>query len=159
MSKDKTDDTLKSLQEELNNIVKDLDEEGLLFMIEQANVLRYNMQVDKINSVKMKQQAEQKKNKKTDSGKQLIEIIPDENKANFIIQIDTCRKFISRQDFRNMVQVSQSESEMSQAAKNLFNWLMKERKDFLIDNNIQSKNDPRLKGLVQEIISKYKVKQ
>ena len=40
----------------------------------------------------------------------------------------------------------------------MFNWMMKERKDFLIDNNIQNNNDARLAELIKLIKSKYKAK-
>ena len=42
------------LQNELIKLIKTIDEQGLLHLIQQANILRYNMQVDKINKEKDK---------------------------------------------------------------------------------------------------------
>jgi hypothetical protein len=149
----KTSQTAK-LQNELIKSIKELNDEGLLFMIQQANVLKYNMQVDMINREKQKLIGNQKSNLK--SG---VEIIPGEQNRNFIIQLGTARKFLSREDFRSMVLIVQEKDSIKELSSRLFRWMEKERRDILIDCNIRNSSNPLLIELIKQIKSKYKVKK
>ena len=46
------DDTRKELLKELRSLLKDIPEEGLLFLIKQANTILYNMRVEELNKAK-----------------------------------------------------------------------------------------------------------
>ncbi len=149
------------LQNELIKLIKDIDEEGILFLIEQANVIKYNMQVDMINKEKQKLMSESKKvsGDSTDNSTYTdIEIIPGEENKNFIVRLGTARKFLSRPDFKSIVTIAQSQDGIGDTAKRLFRWLEKERKDFLIDCNIRNAANPLLIEFIKVIKSKYKVK-
>ena len=136
------------------------DEENLLFMIQQTNVIKYNMQVDKINNEQQKISHNSKTSKKSrvqhGSG---IEIIPGEENKNFIIQMGVARKFFSRPDFRSMVMIAQNPDSIKLVSTRLYNWLNKERRDVLIDCNIRSSSNPLLVELIKLIKKKYKVKK
>ncbi|MBN2547191.1 MAG: hypothetical protein JXB50_15420 [Spirochaetes bacterium] len=144
------------LQNELKKLIKNIDEEGLIFLIKQANVILYNMQVDKINNMQLQNQ-KSGKNKPKANAYDPIEIITGENNSNFIIRIDTTRKFFSVEDFRSMVKICQLDVNEKEKGARLFRWLMNERKDFLIDNNIRDGNNPNLKNLIEMIKSRYKI--
>lgn len=142
------------LQNELKELIKKVDEEGLIFLIKQANVIVYNMQVDKVNNMQTQKGGKNKaKNKSTYDS---IEIIAGENNSNFIIRIDTTRKFFTVEDFRSMVKICQLDVSEIEKGPRLFRWLMNERKDFLIDNNIRDGNDPNLIKLIEMIKGRYK---
>ena len=49
VAKKKTDTQRARLEKELSEAIKQVDEEGLIFLIQQAQVLIHNVQVDKIN--------------------------------------------------------------------------------------------------------------
>jgi len=142
---------IKALQAELTKLSKEINEEGLTFLVTQAKTIINNIKIDKQN--KEKEGAAKK------FGPNDVKIIEGENKANFIIQVGKERKFFSRDDFRNVVKVAQSGDSVVLLGTQLFNWMMRERKDFLIDNNIQKTSDPRLAMLIRIIKSKYKVKK
>ncbi len=147
------------LQNELIKLIKTIDAEGLLFLIQQANVLRYNMEVDKINVEKSKIINEglimPKKNGKKSGTR--IQIIPSEKKNFYIIEIDAIRKFFSIEDFKGIVKVAQSDGEKIEKAGRLLNWLDRERRDILIDCKISNKQDPRLHELIEVLKNRYKV--
>lgn len=160
----KKDSTKKELLTQLKALIKELDDEGLLFLIEQANVLRYNMTVDKVNKSTINKQKSNNKIKSSKSNnsksnrKNSIKIIMDDDKKNFILQIDSQRKFLTRAEFVDMVKVSQSSTLQTGSIK-LYQWLNKERKDVLIDCSIHSNVDPKLKEIVKLIKENYKVKK
>jgi hypothetical protein len=137
---------LKKLQDELAKLSKEINEEGLGVLIAQAKTIVANIKLDK-------QKGEVKP--KTNG----INIIEGENKANFIIQVGKERKFFSRDDFRGVVKAAQSGDNIKALSIQLFNYFLRERKDFLIDINIQKNDDPRLAQLINLIKSKYKVKK
>jgi len=147
------------LQEELIKLIKEIDEEGLLFLIQQTNVLRYNMQIDKINNEQEKIVKGNAKKVSTNVPKNHVEIFPGDQNKNFIIQLNTARKFMSRQDFRGIVRIAQSPDSITEITKRLFRWLSKERSDILHDCKIGSSTDPLLKEFVKVVKSKYKIKE
>ena len=49
MAKKKTDTQRTRLEKELTEALKQVDEEGLIFLIQQAQILIRNVQVDKLN--------------------------------------------------------------------------------------------------------------
>jgi hypothetical protein len=156
----KENNSNSKLHRELIELLDGIDDEGLLFLIEQANILRYNMQVDKINEEKAKLPRNNSNDKKSSQEKSkdpAVKILPQENNNSFILQINTVRAFMSRQDFTAMVKVAQSEDGIDEVAKRLFNWFMRERKDILIDANISKSASPLLKEIVKAVREKYKV--
>jgi hypothetical protein len=136
---------VKKLQDELAKLAKEINEEGLSILIQQAKTIVSNIKLDKLKG-------EEKQKTGT------VNIIEGANKANFIIQVGKERKFFSRDDFRGVVKAAQSGNDIKALSIQIFNYLMRERKDFLIDINIQKNNDPRLAELINLIKSKYKVK-
>lgn len=148
------------LQNELIKLIKTLDEEGILFLIQQANILRYNMEVDKINKEKSKIINQGLKVPKKNSKKPgtRVEIIPSEKKNFYIIEVDAIRKFFSIEDFKGVVKIAQSDGGGLEKAGRLYKWLDRERRDCLIDLKIRNKSDPRLQEIIEVVKNKYKVK-
>jgi len=142
------------LENELKSLLKEIDESGLTFLIDQANIIIHNTKVDKIN----KSKTDAVKGGKKGKGEDAIEIIPGEKNSNFIIRIETARKFFSLEDFRGLVRVCHAEGTPVERASKVYNWLLKERKDFLIDNNMKDSKNENLKKLIEMIKSKYKAK-
>jgi hypothetical protein len=153
----KDPDTKAKLQKDLLDLVKDIDEEGLLILIEQANVIKYNMTVDKINKEKAKLGTVNDGKDEDEEDEKMIRIIPGEQNKSFIIQLYSIKAFLSREDFKGLVKVCQSKDSIDEVAKRVFNWLMKERKDILIDSKITRPGGPELRELVNVIKAKYKV--
>jgi hypothetical protein len=152
----KDDEARTKLQKELVDLLNDIDEEGILFLIEQANVIKYNMTVDRINKEKVKLNSGKNKEEEDEP---LIRVIPGEQNKSFIIQIFSIKAFLSREDFKGLVKVCQSKDSIDEVSRRLFNWLMRERKDILIDCKITKPGAPELKELVKVIKSKYKVEE
>jgi hypothetical protein len=153
----------KGLEKQLQKIVKDLDEDGIAFLIEQANVLRYNMQVDAANRELQKSKKEPG-TKKATSNKSVttdpvsISIEADKDKKSFVLQVGVTRKFITRDELRHMVSISQVEEPEQTISNRMFAWLNKERRDILLDCKIKGKSDPVLVLVIEYLKQHYKVK-
>ncbi len=151
----KNNSTKKTLEDNIKKIMKELDENSLMFLLEQAQILKHNMEVDRINkeileSRKSGNLTDNETIKTTDT----LKIIADSDGKNFILEINGNRKFLTREEFRKIVEICYNGTVV-----NLYNWLYKERKDVLIDAGIRSKNSALLSNLIDLVKSKYKLKQ
>jgi len=150
----------QELIEELTGMIKDVDEEGLIFLIEQANVLLYNMRVNKIN-----RRIAQASGEKREKGKGArprepgIDIEESEDGAFFYIIVNLKRIFFTLEEMRKLVRLCHAADDNNDASRRLYNWFSRNRKDFLIDGEIESSRNPALAHLYERIVRTYKVKQ
>lgn len=150
----KKNSTINTIQNNIKKIMKELDEQSLMFLLEQAQILKHNMEVDKINKEIMESRKSGEQITTPKISKDSIKIIADNDGKNFILEINNKRKFLTRDEFRKIVEICYKGNEA-----NLFNWLQKERKDILIDCGINSKSSQYLGAIINIVKSKYKLKQ
>jgi hypothetical protein len=144
MAKKTTSKSAGSKKDELLKIIKDLDEKGISLLIEQANTYKKSMAKIPVKDESTKGAT--------------VNIIPDAKMTSFVIQIGNIRKVFTRDAFREVVKACHSAKAVSDAAKNLYTLLLKDKKDFLTDNNIKKSVDPKLISLINSVKSKYKPK-
>jgi len=155
--------TKEKLLKELGGLIKQIDMEGLLFLIKQANILIYNQNVEELNrkmssleAQKIKKPQEQKK-PGDEAGEVEIEEKPEGE--NFTIAVQGSRLFFTREEMRSMVKICHASEDEFDAARRLYNWFSRERKDVLIDGRITANTHPSLKSVYRKLISTYKVKE
>ncbi|HOV12738.1 MAG TPA: hypothetical protein PK771_00465, partial [Spirochaetota bacterium] len=152
MAKKEIDEKTR-LTKELSKLIKKIDIDGILFLIQQANILVYNQETDKINNEISKQKISNRSKKnisKPEEDKLKIEIIPDSDKKNYVIDINSKRKFFTRDEFIQIAKISHNNPK-NEAINYLFNWFDNERRDFLIDCSIREKNHPVISELIELI--------
>lgn len=156
----KTPVTKEKLLKEIGGLINQIDMEGLLFLIKQANILIYNQNVEELNrkmssleAQKIKKPQEQKK----PGDEAEIEEKPDGE--NFTIAVQGSRLFFTREEMRSMVKICHASEDEFDAARRLYNWFSRERKDVLIDGRIIVNTHPSLKSVYRKLISTYKVKE
>lgn len=148
------------LVDELIKLTNELDEEGINFLIDQANVLKYNNEVDRINADMEKRRALVGGNKKKSvtkspaPQKKSVEINAASDKSSFIMQINNSRKILTREELRTMVAIAHRGEKAE-----LFRWLKKERADILKDSAIKNKDDQTLSLIIELLVSSYKIKK
>jgi hypothetical protein len=149
----------EKLLKELFDISKKIDEDGLLFLIKQANVLIYNQNVKALNE-KMSSQEVRKEKKPTKEKKPSyeVEIVEKNTGEHFYIVISGARIFFTRGEMRSLVRICHASEDEIDAARRLYNWFSRERKDLLIDGQVSSGTHPSLKSIYRKLISTYKVK-
>ena len=152
--------TKEKLLKELGGLINQIDMEGLLFLIKQANILIYNKSVEELNkkmddleAQKIKKPQEQKK-----PGDE-VEIEEKPDGENFTIAVQGSRLFFTYEEMRSMVRICHASEDEFDAARRLYNWFSRERKDVLIDSRITANTHPSLKSVYWKLISTYKVKK
>lgn len=147
----------KDLTKQLTGLLKDIDEDGILFLIKQAQVLLYNKKVDEHNT-KIKKGGKITVKKPPFSDKDSMEIKEADDGSSFIFVINRARKIFTLQEMRlivNMCQISRDEKE---ASRRLFTWFKNNRGDVLNDIGIESAADSSFSTIYNHIIKRYKVK-
>lgn len=158
MATKKVDDERSKFVKELTKLSKKIEVEGLLFLIKQANVLIYNQEADKLNNKIGEIELEKKASNISteDITKTHLEIIPDSDKKNYVLQVGSKRKFFTRGEFIEIAKIVHNNPK-GDALPRMFSWFDNERRDFLIDCSIKDKNHHTLVELYDMIKSRYKM--
>jgi glyceraldehyde-3-phosphate dehydrogenase/erythrose-4-phosphate dehydrogenase len=152
-----------NLAKELKTLIPKLDEEGLAFLVKQAQVHLYNMQVDALNKTLVK---EEERSKKTASRKK---VSPAEEDFSEIKMSDTGSSYyiiyknewivFSKNEITTIVKIAFGEGTELEIKERLFNWLSRERNDLLYTAAITNKFDNRLKSLINLLKENFKLKK
>ena len=129
-SKQENDDPRKELRKELRSLIKDIPEEGLLFLIKQANTILYNMRVEELN------RAREKLNK--DDG---VSIERSSFGRSFILVMAGNRKIMGEDELTKVVRIVFKAGDQKEGAERLFTWFKRKRDDILLDGRLK-KGDP-----------------
>lgn len=143
-----------ALQKQLKGLVKSIEEEGLIFLIEQANTIIYNQEAIKASEIINSPGVSKSSGTTAKTTKKVLHIESDADKKNFIIVIGNVRKIVTRDEMRSFVNVINGGD-----TSNFFNYLIKERRDILADAGIKSSDNEALKELFKLIKSKFKIKK
>jgi hypothetical protein len=152
------------MEKELKDLLKKIDEEGLIFLLKQANIIVHNMQVDKLNKEIV--EYERKKGKKTTSNKQQ-KYIKSTGSAmieetgggkSFIITLNGTRKIFSLPEMKKIVHICHAAGNRLHACRQLYNWFYRNRTDVFADGGISGAGDPALAMLYSTIVKTYTVK-
>lgn len=156
-------------RKELTDLINQINEEGLLFLKQQASVLIHNQTVEEQKKDReKKEKASQKsgkgsttnnKNLKSPGSKPIIniKIEPGPNMTVFYIVTDMTRGFFNKNEFKSIVKLCQNTNGKMAAKKTLYTWLRKERGDFLQDAQIETLDDIRMELIVDAILKDYKI--
>lgn len=142
-----------TLQAELVAALDGLDEEGLLFLLEQANVLLHNARVDEL-------QSKRKARKPAESGAAEPEVAVEESadRKAFFITLGEVRKILSLQEMQQVVRICHGAGSVPEAARRLYTVFSRERRDILMDAGIDAARSPLLVALAQVVTARYRPK-
>lgn len=149
----------EELIKELKILIKDVDEEGLLFLIKQAHVLIYNKKAEEYNAKSEKIASRTKTTKPPFSDKLSMEIKEADDNSSFIFVINRERKFFTLEEMRKLVRICHGSADAKDASKKLYTWFKNNRGDVLNDIGIGSSLDPSLDTMYNYIIKRYTVKK
>lgn len=176
--KKKPSDQRPALLKDLHSAIKQLDEKGLLYLLRQAQVLVYNANVDRINA-----QAERKGRARVGGGvepegatgdasgdssapgparatgpRAAVRIEEGEGGKVFFLSIGEARNVLSLAEIQRLVRICYGAESKSEALRQLFTLLKRERNDILFDARIGSPESPLLELVFREIRAKYHLK-
>ena len=153
------------LSKELKSLIKEINEEGLIFLIKQAHVIIHNQQVSKFNEKMENLNEMDKKSKKKSPGKaksgNKLQVNVEEagNGKHFILVAGTKRKMLALDEMRKLVNICSIAKNKTEASARLFNWFSRNRTDILMDLGIKSKLEPVLADIHKFLKKNYEVKK
>jgi hypothetical protein len=156
---------MNKLVQTLEDLISELDEEGIQFLIHQAQVLLHNRRVREINEKIAASKAGGAKRETTDDAKAAkksqhkseIEIVERGEGKHFFIVVRGFRIYFTLDEMKKLVKICHVAQDASDAAMRLYNWFKRFRSDFLVDGDIGSAGNPYLGDLYRKLISTYKV--
>jgi hypothetical protein len=159
----------RELVQTLLDLVSDLDEGGVQFLINQSRILIYNKQVVEINKKitaskidgrkQKKKTAEVEKATKKPPRTPEIEIVERSNGKHFFIVARGFRIYFTLDEMKKLVKICHLADDRAEATHRLYTWFKRFRSDFLVDGGIGSARNPSLNDLYTKLISTYKVRE
>ena len=166
--KDGTDTVQESLVRELRGLIPKLDAEGLAFLVEQARVHIYNMQVEKLNqaaeaaSIAAVQSKSligkiEKSRAQGASKEESFRIVGTESGSSYYLYCPNDSIMFSRNEMVHLVKTVNAGGTDLEIRERLYNWFVKERRDIFTVISIADKFDGRLKTLAALIKKTFKL--
>ena len=159
----------ESLARELRGLIPKLDSEGLAFLVEQARVHLYNMQVTELNkaahsanAAALRKAAISKKtgqakapgsSKSTDGA---LRIEGTESGSSYYLYYRNSNVMFSRGEMTHLVKMVNAAGTDLEIRERLYNWFERERRDIFALVPMANKSDERLKALVKVIKKSFK---
>jgi hypothetical protein len=152
-----------TLRKELQSLIKDIDEEGLAFLIEQANTILYNMKVEDLNkqaeslnkSRTRARQSEGKSKEKSKSGQVTIE--PGRMGKGYILVIDGERKIMDEVEIFKLVKIAHTAASKKAACEQLYRWIERNRDDIILDTGL-APTGPKVEALYTYLKAHFSLK-
>lgn len=142
----------KKLSSELIELIPQLDEEGLSFLIEQAKVHLYNLEIGRqemeIETNQKNNQNKPKQGNTQENAQAHFRIERSGDGNNYHLITGGKWKLFNEEEMLAMVKIAQGPDSSEEIASRLHLWLMKERPDTFGDLEIGDERDPKMKELV-----------
>jgi len=156
------------LAKELKGLIPKLDSEGLAFLVEQARVHLYNMQVDELNRAAIAAEAsattaaartrsvagKSKTQARPKSGREGYSIVASESGSSFYLYCPNDEIMFSRGEMGQLVKIANGKGTDLEIRERLFTWFERERRDVFFAISIANKFDDKLKilaGLIKKM--------
>lgn len=150
------------LLKELKGLVKNINDEGIAFLIKQAKILLHNMEVDKRAAERRDSAGKAIKpdaKVRAAANKLTLEVKESENSKSYIFVINKARKFFTLEEMRKLVNICHLSGSEKAGMSSLYNWFFNNRKDVLIEIGIGSAGDLALSTIYNYLIKNYTVKK
>jgi len=164
------------LEGELIEAIGQLDEEGLLFLLQQAQILVHNSQVDRINREMQELQERRSRSggrgkgapasqgeragaEQPAGGRVAVRIDEADNRKSFFLDFGGVRKALSLQEMQRVVKICYSAESKSAALRQLYTVFSRERGDILADARIGGASSPLLEALFYAVREKYRLEE
>ena len=156
----KDTDPRQELLKELRGLIREIESEGLLFLIKQANTLIYNQRVDRLNretDLKRREQPEKREQPAVEQGE--IRIERGAFGRSFILDIRSMRKTFAEPEMLGMVKAARAASDEGDGAARIYRWLKRNRDDVLLDTGITGPREQILTELWSVLGSTFAVRE
>lgn len=146
------------LERELSGALKEIDEQGLQFLLNQAHVMMHNAQVEKINRELAELEKKNRAVREAASPAQAaVRIEESDNRKIFYLALGGQRKVLSLEELKRIVRICYAAESKSAALRQLYTLFSRERSDILFDAKIGNYKNPLLEGLFHAVREKYRL--
>ena len=162
--KAKSANTKDPLTKELLDLIPQLDSEGVAFLIEQARVHLYNMQVDELNKAANAANIAAARTAKIAEGKSprpkdgKLKIAGSESGSSYYLYYKNGDIMFSKDEMIRLVKIVNGPGTDMEIRERLYKWFDRERKDIFAVIPIRDKFDEQLKALVTLLKKNFKVR-
>ncbi len=148
-----------ALLKELKSVLEELDEEGLDFLLEQAHVHRYNMEVERLNEAEERREASRSETAAGRTGKRAaaggrsatrapsFRIERSQDGETYHVVSAGRYKMFSAEEMLALVRIAHANPDAAEAGRGLHRWMSRERTDALADLGFAGPSDPGLAAL------------
>jgi hypothetical protein len=136
------------VEKELHAAIQEIDEKGLLFLLRQAHVLIHNARMESMVGSSGQEEA-------VASAPETVTIEDAHEGKTIFLSIGRTRKVLTPEEMKRLVRICYAAETKSEALRQLFTVLVKERKDILTDAMIGSPDSPLLAELFSAVRATY----
>lgn len=129
-----------ALLKELKALLDELDEEGLDFLLEQAQVHRYNMEVERLNEAQERRRG---------GRPSPLRVERSEDGQTYHIVSEEHYKMFTSEEMLALVRIAHANADRAEGARGLYRWLSRERSDALADLGFKGPGSPGLADLAE----------
>lgn len=143
-------ESAKRLIDEIDSLLPELDEEGLVLLLEQARTRRLALEEARTicrSSIASAQDAETE-----------LKIGRCDNGSTYYVVAGATWKLFSADEIAALVRIARNEETADKASQGLFSWLHQERRDVLADLRILDSASGRLPELLELLRSNFPVR-
>jgi len=166
MPKKKVNTHWDALARELRSLIPQLNDEGLAFLVEQARVHLYNMQVDELNKSADAVNVASARSKSI-SGKPARSVSKGDNfridgtesGSSYYLHYKNDDAMFSRFEMIRLVKIVNAPGTDMEIRERLYNWFDRERRDIFAVLPISGKADTRLRTLAQMIRENFRLRK
>jgi len=157
-----------NLAKELKSLIPKLDEEGLAFLVKQAQVHLYNMQVDALNKTMIREEERSRKSVSGNKAKpkarpsadnDFLDIKTSDTGSSYFILYSNQWISFSKEEVTTLAKVALGDGTDLEIKERVFNWLSRERNDVLYTASIANKFDNKLISLIDLLRENFKLKR
>jgi hypothetical protein len=144
------------LERDLRAAIREVDDKGLLFLLRQAQVLIHNARAESIGGMSGAEEPGAGVPTARPAGHpEAVEIEDARDGKTIFLTIGRTRKVLTPEEMKRLVRICYSTETKSEALRQLFTVLVKERKDILTDAMIGSPDSPLITHLFNAVRAAY----
>jgi len=144
----------------LSEAAGQIDEEGLLFLLRQANVLIHNQKVDEVNRELAELPPGPRRSAPGRGGRRaeaVVTIDDSGDRSATFLTLGTTRKVLSLPEVKQLVRICYAAETKTDALRQLYTVLARERSDILKDAGISNPAHPLVEGLFHALRRTYRL--
>ncbi len=137
-----------------------INEEGLLFLVRQANVLIHNQKVDEVNRELAELPAAPGRAPAREAGRRteaVVSIDDASDRSAIFLTLGSTRKVLNLAEVKQLVRICYAADTKTDALRQLYTVLARERSDILVDAGIGNPANPLVEGLFHALRRKYRL--